>query len=310
MKVFAPGKLVLTGAYAVLEGAPAISLAVSRGALVDPARTAPNATPEVAAALGEGTPAPHADASAMFVGTRKLGLGASAAILVATLAATEDGDLATDAVRARILARAKAAHAKAQSGGSGVDVATSVYGGAIRYRIDAPVVQVRLPSELVVSVLACGTSARTTELRARIDALASTSDAIHRQCMNDLVAIANEAASAVDGGSAEGLVEALRRTARALDRLGVAAGVPIVPPGFEELEGIAAADRASFTVSGAGGGDVAIHLGPREPSARFLERAHAHGLFALPLTLDATGVRRATLDSRNFSHPGTIEGQP
>ena len=277
MKVFAPGKLVLTGAYAVLEGAPAISLAVSRGAFVDPARTALTATPEVAAALGEGVAAPHADASAMFVGTRKLGLGASAAILVASLGATEDGDLATDAVRERILARARAAHAKAQSGGSGV---------------------------------ACGTRARTTELRAQIDALAPTSSALHRQCMNDLVAIANDAASAVDSGSAEDLVDTLRRTARALDRLGIAAGVPIVPPGFEELEGIAAADRASFTVSGAGGGDVAIHLGPREPSARFLERAHAHGLFALPLTLDATGVRRSTLDSRNFPHPGTIEGQP
>lgn len=310
MKVFAPGKLVLTGAYAVLEGAPAISLAVSRGAVVDPARTALDATPEVAAALGEGTLAPHADASAMFVGTRKLGLGASAAILVASLGATEHGDLATDAVRERILERAKAAHAKAQSGGSGVDVATSVYGGVIRYRMGAPVVPVKLPPGLVVSVFACGTSARTTELRAQIDALATTNSALHRQCLGDLVAIAHEAADAVDAGSAERLVVSLRKTARALDRLGVAAGVPIVPPGFEELEAIAEGDGASFTVSGAGGGDVAIHLGPREPSALFLDRAHAHGLFALPLTLDATGVRRTTLDSRNSSHPGTIEGQP
>ena len=35
MKVFAPGKLVLTGAYAVLEGAPAIVVATSRGAFAD-----------------------------------------------------------------------------------------------------------------------------------------------------------------------------------------------------------------------------------------------------------------------------------
>ena len=62
MKTFAPGKLVLTGAYAVLEGAPAVSVAVSRGALVDSERIALAATIEVAAALGEGAPAPHADA--------------------------------------------------------------------------------------------------------------------------------------------------------------------------------------------------------------------------------------------------------
>ena len=42
-------------------------------------------TAEVRAALGEGVAAPHADASDMFIGTRKLGLGASAAILVASL---------------------------------------------------------------------------------------------------------------------------------------------------------------------------------------------------------------------------------
>ena len=37
----APGKVVLTGAYAVLHGAPALVAAVSRGAVANGARSAP-----------------------------------------------------------------------------------------------------------------------------------------------------------------------------------------------------------------------------------------------------------------------------
>ena len=313
MKTFAPGKLVLTGAYAVLEGAPAISVAVSRGAFADSERVASTPTIEVAAAVGAGAPAPYVDASSMFVGTRKLGLGASAAILVASLGAVEGAagaDLGAPDVRARLFARAKEAHAVAQSGGSGVDVATSVYGGAIRFTMGVPVQPVALPAGLVVTVFACGTSARTSELRARIDALGAANPTLHRACMTDLVAIAHEAADAVERGSADRFVGALQRTARSLDRLGVAADVPIVPAGFDTLEAIAAAEHASFTVSGAGGGDVAVFVGTTVPSSVFLERAHALGLSVLPMTIDAAGVRRATLDPpRAFKLPEPLQGQ-
>ncbi len=313
MKTFAPGKLVLTGAYAVLEGAPAVSVAVSRGALVDSERIALAATIEVAAALGEGAPAPHADASSMFVGTRKLGLGASAAILVASIGAVEaaaGADLLACDVRTRIFARAKEAHAVAQSGGSGVDVATSVFGGAIRYTIGAPVEAVVLPAGLVLTVFACGTSARTSELRAQIDAMGAANPTVHRSCLAELIAVANDAAEAVAQGSADRLVAALRRTARSLDRLGVAADVPIVPAGFDALEAIALREHASFTVSGAGGGDVAVFLGRAAPSIAFLEHAHSLGLFVLPLSLDDAGVRRATSDPpRAFKLSEPLQGQ-
>ena len=296
MITFAPGKLVLTGAYAVLEGAPAIVVATSRGAYADSSRSALTPTPEVRAALGEDAVAPHTDASSMFVGARKLGLGASSAILVASLAALEadaGADLSDPRVREGIFSRARAAHAAAQGGGSGVDIAASVHGGAIQYTIDAPVQRVSLPSGLGIEVFACGTSARTSELRAEIDRLASTNASAHRTCMNELVTTANIAARAVQAGNATAFVEALRRTARGLARLGTAAQVGIVPPDFDSLEAIAAHEGASFSVSGAGGGDVAVYIGPAKPSPAFMTRAHALGLFALPLTLDVQGVRLA-----------------
>ena len=46
-------------------------------------------------------------------------------------------------------------------------------------------------------------------------------------------------------------------------------------------------------MSGAGGGDVAVFIGPATPSPKFLERSHALGLFPLELSLDNKGVRMA-----------------
>lgn len=303
MRTFAPGKLVLTGAYAVLEGAPAVAIAVSRGAYADSERTALTPTPEVRAALGPDVPAPHVDASDMFVGARKLGLGASSAILVASLAArlaSSDADLGDPLFRDDLFARARRAHADAQGGGSGVDIATSLHGGALEYTIDQPIRRIALPRGLGVQVFACATSARTSDLRAEIDRLAETKPQTRTSLMADLVAIANDGAKAAREGDARSFVEALRQTARALARLGDAAQVGIVPDHFDDLEAIAAERDASFSVSGAGGGDVAVYVGPLDAaggpftaSPKFLERAHALGLFPLSLSLDNKGVRTA-----------------
>ena len=63
MRARAPGKLVLSGAYAVLYGAPAIVTAVSRYAIADTGRAAEFVTPEVRAAIGDRC-APWFDANA------------------------------------------------------------------------------------------------------------------------------------------------------------------------------------------------------------------------------------------------------
>jgi len=296
MKVFAPGKLVLTGAYAVLGGAPAIVMATNRGAYADSARVSPTATAEVRAALGDAVDAPHVDASSLFLGARKLGLGASAAILVSSLAAREGSrgaDLLDDKVRASLFERAWAAHASAQSGGSGVDVAASVYGGVLEY-VPGAATRTVLPAGTLVRVFACGTSARTAELRGQVDQFGAASPASHRTCIEFLEVIAHDAVAAVRDGDRERLLVAIRRAARGLARLGVAAGAPIVPEGFDVLEDIAASENAAFCVSGAGGGDVAAFVGSAPPSPAFVERALALGLFEIDVALDEKGVRSVT----------------
>ena len=161
MRAQAPGKVVLSGAYAVLDGAPAIVAAVDRYAVADSARAPDFVSEEVRAALGD-RPAPFVDARALRQGSRKLGLGSSAAILVASLAALElerEPELSHGELVERVIDRALVAHARAQGGGSGIDVAASAYGGVILARRVAAGLEVSslsLPPGLRISVFALG----------------------------------------------------------------------------------------------------------------------------------------------------------
>jgi len=275
-RVRAPGKLVLTGAYAVLAGAPAIVMAVDRYAVADA-----SSTPADVRALHDET-------------GRKLGLGSSAAATVAQLGAralAKGDDPRDPAVRDRLFRAARAEHARAQGGGSGVDVAASVYGGVLRYAIDGHEASIRatdLPRGLVYVSYWSGTSARTSELRARVDALRARGP---HPVFDELHSAASEAAAAIDRSEAGGFVRAAREFGAALDALGRAADAPIVPPAFAELASFAAREDSCFLPSGAGGGDVGLWLGCSFPSAAFSERARACAMRSLALSVDRDGVK-------------------
>jgi phosphomevalonate kinase len=294
VRAIAPGKVLLTGAYAVLEGAPAIVAAVDRYAIADGARTAASPSPEVVAWLGD-QPAPEVDVSALHdVSGRKLGLGSSAAALVASVgvrALARGDDLGSPAVKDRIFRVARDAHARAQAGGSGADVAASVYGGVIRYAIgsNAGVLPLELPAGLFVAVYDSGTSVRTSDMLARVHALRAGGSS--PRTFADLCEVATEAAGRVGHGDARGFVESACAFGRALAALGLAALAPIVPPRFAELASRAEREDAAFVPSGAGGGDVAVWLGLAPPSAAFASRADALAMRPLALGIDCGGLR-------------------
>jgi phosphomevalonate kinase len=291
--------LVLTGAYAVLDGAPAIVVAVDRYAVADASRVSSSPTPEIRAAFGEGA-APETDVRALYDEEgRKLGLGSSAAAVVASLAAkalARGEDLSHARVRARLFLAARRAHARAQNGGSGVDVAASVYGGVLRYVVAgfSPTIRrVEWPVDVALAAYFGGTSARTTELRARVAALRSERSAEFTPLAKAMGDTAREAADALEapGGSGRTFVSAARIYGALLAELGRMAGAPIVPAPFAELASVAEREDASFSPSGAGGGDVAVWLGAGGPSAAFTDRARGLGLTKLPLSIDRVGVR-------------------
>ncbi len=296
MRVRAPGKLLLTGAYAVLEGAPAIVVAVDRYAVADASRLTATASAEVRAAMG-GEPAPTVESDELYDGSSKLGLGSSAASVVAALgacAAVRGEDLSDLAVRTAIFRAARESPGHVQNGGSGVDVAASTYGGALRYSLagggpDFRAVQ--LPPGLVMQVFWSGTSARTSVLRAQVDGLLARDKLTYAVRMGALGRVATEAADAIDAGDLLAFIAAAARTALALEALGADANAPIVPASYAELARVAEAESSAFLPSGAGGGDVAVYLGARKPSEAFLGRAYLFGMRPLGIAVDRDGVR-------------------
>jgi phosphomevalonate kinase len=286
VRVIAPGKLVLTGAYAVLEGAPAIVVAVDRYAVVD--SRAPG----------------KVDVRALYDGGgRKLGLGSSAAQMVASFGAralARGEDPRHAAVRAEIFRGVRAAHQREQGGGSGVDVAASVHGGALRYSLvrdkasssskrptDAAMSAVELPPAMVLATYWSGTSARTSDLLGRVDALRARGGS-----GKVFLALRGAAEAAADSiGDTSTFVRKAAAFGRALAALGDAADAPIFSAAFTELASLAEGEQAAFLPSGAGGGDCAAWMGTAPPSPAFTARAHALGLAPLPLAIDHGGVR-------------------
>jgi len=295
LRVVAPGKILLTGSYAVLEGAPALVCAVDRYAVASEPSGGPAAA-EVAAAFGHATP-PSVEVAALSRGGQKLGLGGSAAAVVAALAyrsASRGEALGSAPVRDGIFDDARAAHGRVQNGGSGVDVAASVYGGVLRYQLAdgrpsvGPVV---MPQGLRLDAYWSGQSSRTSEMRARVDALRVRDPAVFAARMRDMTAAAVAAVSAVEAGLAPALLEAVRSSERALSSLGRDADAPIVIPRAGALVLAAEEEGAAFVPSGAGGGDVFVRFGLSAPSSRFCAAATAAGFEALALTIDRLGVR-------------------
>jgi phosphomevalonate kinase len=303
VRVAAPGKLLLVGAYAVLEGAPAIVLAVDRYVFAgDDVESAGELPREVREALKDAGVAIEragslgVDAKALFSAGRKLGLGSSAAAAVAALgwlAASRGENLEDAGLRRGIFERARAAHARVQAGGSGLDVAASTFGGVLRYRIGTPAIvePVRLPAGLVVDAYFSGRSARTSDMRARIDAFKARDSRTYAARMAELQSAAVAASSSVERADARAFVRAVQASEEGLTALGRDADAAIVVPEARPAMEAARGEGAAFVPSGAGGGDVFVRIGTSLASLRFDAVARAAGLEKLEVRIDTIGVR-------------------
>jgi phosphomevalonate kinase len=293
VKAQAPGKIVLSGAYCVLEGAPAIVSAVDRYVVCDSTRPAQLVTAEVRAALQDDA-APHFDASALRAHDRKLGLGSSAAILVASLAALRGGSEPEQELRRTIEPLALAAHRRAQGGGSGIDVAASVWGGTLIATRTAPDVlqlqSLELPEGLVVEAWASDVSASTPELLGKVALWRGQAPQEYAELMTLLGTAARRAADACAAGRTHELLSALQVQRHGLSALGRAAGVPIVTSAVARLADWAELHGAVVLPSGAGGGDIVLWVSTRPSSPEFRSLAERLAHFYVPLSLHARGV--------------------
>lgn len=307
----APGKVVLCGEYAVLDGAPAVCMAVDRRARVRIAAgemdwhtiVAPGYTDmegrcvtsagriewqqgfnefrlvDAVLRLLDDLPAQSlcieldTEAFRERVTMQKLGLGSSAALAAALTAAilqsVEVGQVAIDAHR--LLQR---------GAGSGADVATSVQGGLIEYRMhDRRVRALRWPEGLDYRLLWSGVTASTTDRIARYESTRSEQAA---------GLLADAAAKMADAWhSADSVLACFPEYIAALRRFSVDHDLGVFDAGHGRLVDEAAAAGLVYKPCGAGGGDIGILLG--RSSAR-LDDFVAAGRHALDCRLDNKGV--------------------
>jgi phosphomevalonate kinase len=219
----------------------------------------------------------------------KLGLGRSAATIVAAVAALLGAS--GRQARAERLEIAVAAHALFQGGqGSGADVAAAVDGGVVEVVREGDRLAIadrRLPGlDLVVGWTR--EPASTVPLLRRF-ASAATEEP---PALRELCVVARAAASAIAAGDRAALLESVDRSAALLDRLGQETRLPIVTPALRQLVEAARAAGAVAKPSGAGGGDCGIALADSPASAAAVRAAwQAEGIVPLAVGIAEVGVQ-------------------
>jgi phosphomevalonate kinase len=316
----APGKFVLSGEYAVLDGAPAICVAVDRRAVVTieahdgdhhvvrapgfTATTGRFSTDSSDLTWLDGgrdfelfevvwntsRPAAARDPLAISLDTaafrdpgsgRKTGLGSSAALTAALATALNSlgGENATEV--------AHAAHRRFQGGsGSGVDIACSLAGGIVEYRMpEQQSKRVAWPEGLFFSVLWSGVAAETRGRLARFGDLAGSPS------RRKLSEASTSVAADFERGQGSAVVAGLREYTEALLSFDAAHGLGIFDAGHKALAERAAGEGMVYKPCGAGGGDIGVALATSRASLEsFGKTAARSGFTRLALSIDPLGA--------------------
>lgn len=286
----APGKLVLCGEYAVLDGHAAVVAAVDVRARAQAASaaSAPLVAAVCAAARAHGltvTADLVVDTGAFTAGGRKLGLGSSAAAAAAAAAlVVHQARGALDVDLVWVIARD--AHRAFQGGGSGIDVAAACFGGLVRFTTrDRPAPAPPLPGALELVVVDTGSSTSTQGFVDRVLGLPGRASLLAPLAH---AALAFQDACAAD--DADLLLAAVEQACGGMGELGRAAGLDIVSAPHAHIASLASRHGGAAKPSGAGGGDVAIAFVPRERRASLVAALAHEGLPVVPVHVDERGV--------------------
>jgi phosphomevalonate kinase len=289
----APGKLVLLGEYAVLDGASAMVMAVDRRCRARIAQAdGPDCRLETrmptagAQRFAPGAPSrvtlvdlirerlgceprwrswsASLDSGPFFAGGRKLGLGSSAAALVAFSAAWTR--VAAQPRQALELAELISLHRHFQGGaGSGLDIAAAFSGGTIAFRLDQngmhQIGSVRLPNSVGFAGIFAGRSASTTDLVGLYQRFRAAEPASASALYRAMSEIATDGLAAAAAGDGAALVAAVGDYGCRLNALGAAMRIELMTPAHREIRAIATGFGLSYKMSGAGGGDMGLACG-------------------------------------------------
>ena len=312
IEVTAPGKIILWGEYAVLEGAPAVSMAINRFS-----RVALNATHAGWGFLSSGFSTPglhvfeqdfctvptsefaelclkklgftdyhtpfslHSDTSQFYFNQSKFGLGSSAALVTATYLA-----LSKMLDKEALLEDALAIHQDWQQGyGSGIDVATSWRGGAISFQKKSglTITQHNLPEALQWRAVWTGQSSNTRDHLTQFESIKNSE---RKKTLGELC-LASE--SLTKKGFS---IDAITHYTDCLKKFDEAGKLKIFTTQHQRLDRIASELGLVYKPCGAGGGDIGIAFG-FEPEAlnRFCQQVTTLKFINLDMEMALNGVK-------------------
>ncbi len=313
----APGKVILSGEYVVLDGAPAVCMAVDRRAraVVSNIRgpvsqvEAPGFSNVVGhfqtthgqiewldgeevfklvtAVLQAGHKRPDSSLDIMLETDAfkdvnsglKIGIGSSAALTVA-LSAAVAGSLDVGET-------ARIAHKILQSGsGSGVDIACSMHGGLIRFCLaGAGVMKLEWPDDLQFRLIWTGIAASTVDKLAQFDAC------VQKPSRAALRSAAESIATAWAEGDTGRIIENTAEYVERLRTFDEDHKLGIFDAGHDSLLAAARAVNLVYKPCGAGGGDVGIVLGRDGPELDAFVAALPLHFSVVDCALDAGGIK-------------------
>ena len=294
----APGKLIVCGEYAVLDGALAIVIAVDRRATARRAAGASPSSPVLAALADEvarrGGDSRDivVDSAAFYDGTQKLGLGSSAAVTVAAARlALPDLD------RGALFDVVQAAHTRAQGvRGSGADLAAAIHGGMLAFTPGNPLTKsppelesLAWPASIHLLTFFTGNSADTAQLVSGMTAARAATPVAINAALTEIAEASHDVRDALTGTGS--VIAAVHRASVALEGLAAATHLPLVPRCVTVAREAMSQLGGTAKTTGAGGGDVAIAVIPATAdvttATRLLIEAGCH---PLQLSIDPSGV--------------------
>lgn len=337
VRASAPGKAVLSGEYVVLEGAPAVCVALNRRVLVTLAEnsrdthcvTAPGLIPgehrfdvDDSGALRWMDPA-DADVFRLFeLVWRKFSVASQPGMSIcidsnvfmhagskqklglgssaAVAAALGTALNAWSPGSADIAELVSVAHSDFQNGqGSGVDVATSLHGGVIQFSNRPAMSRTTLawPPGLYCRFFYSGTAASTAQQIERFHSIQHSAQA--RQSKYDLKESAEAVAACWNGGDGSDLLQTIGTYVDALLRFSDDFHLEIFTAGHAEMVNLASKHDVVYKPCGAGGGDIGVAFATDEKLlGNFCNEAQALQFAALDVAPDWRG---ASLETERFS---------
>lgn len=244
----------------------------------------------------------------------KLGIGSSASLTVALLAALLYFDGTGPLDHDDLMQKALNAHRRAQGNvGSGVDIAASVYGGVFRFNKSPKdvsfIVRVErqtLPPDLHIRCIWTGKSASTRKLVQTVYRFKQAYPSDYQDLISRLTQLSADGCRAFSRNDIQAFLTIVQQYYQQLLILGQKSQAPIISHEHHQLTEIIHRAGGSYKPSGAGGGDLGLAFGQRASvMQKITHEVNSAGFQIVDLKTGAPGVQIKRLGENNevFSNP-------